>query len=74
MEETTNNKSLECIQFELATHSTDSDSPAITQTFAHTLVMALHHAGLTLPGMKDEPGSFSGNLDSAGPPGSPAPW
>src|SRR3981081_648675 len=36
-------------------------------TCTHTIVMASHCVGLTLPGMIDEPGSFSGMESSPRP-------
>ena len=40
-------------------------------TWAQTMVMASHWVGLTLPGMIDEPGSFSGSLQLAEPAARP---
>src|SRR6201996_7580478 len=42
-------------------------------TWAQTMVMASHWVGLTLPGMMDEPGSFSGRDNSPRPERGPEP-
>src|ERR1700694_3739995 len=42
-------------------------------TCTHTIVMASHCVGLTLPGMIDEPGSFSGMESSPRPERGPEP-
>ena len=42
-------------------------------TCAQTIVRASHCVGLTLPGMMDEPGSFSGKLNSPSPERGPEP-
>src|SRR5476649_1782701 len=44
-----------------------------TQCEALTMVSASHWVGLTLPGMMDEPGSFSGRLSSPIPARGPEP-
>ena len=45
----------------------------LPMTCAHTMVRASHWVGLTLPGMIDEPGSFSGSLSSPKPQRGPEP-
>ena len=45
----------------------------LPMTCAQTMVMASHCVGLTLPGMMDEPGSFSGNDNSPRPQRGPEP-
>ncbi|SKO75603.1 Uncharacterised protein [Mycobacteroides abscessus subsp. massiliense] len=40
---------------------------SLPNTWQHTMVIASHWVGLTLPGMMDEPGSFSGILISPKP-------
>src|SRR5260370_27747339 len=42
-------------------------------TWIHTIVIASLWVGLTLPGMIDEPGSFSGSVSSARPQRGPEP-
>lgn len=42
-------------------------------TCAHTIVIASHWVGLTLPGMMDDPGSFSGRASSPSPHRGPEP-
>src|SRR3546814_13217237 len=42
-------------------------------TWAQTMVSASHWVGLTLPGMIDAPGSFSGRLSSPNPERGPEP-
>lgn len=42
-------------------------------TCAHTMVSASHWVGLTLPGMMEEPGSFSGRRSSPRPHRGPLP-
>ena len=42
-------------------------------TWAQTMVSASHWVGLTLPGMIDEPGSFSGSRSSPKPQRGPEP-
>ena len=42
-------------------------------TWAQTIVIASHWVGLTLPGIIDEPGSFSGKLSSPSPERGPDP-
>ena len=42
-------------------------------TFTHTIVTASHWVGLTLPGIIEEPGSFSGRISSAYPALGPDP-
>mmetsp|Transcript_26462 Transcript_26462/g.67199 ORF Transcript_26462/g.67199 Transcript_26462/m.67199 type:complete len:284 (+) Transcript_26462:565-1416(+) len=45
----------------------------LPKTCAHTIVSASHCVGLTLPGMIDEPGSFSGKESSPSPQRGPLP-
>ena len=40
---------------------------SLPKTWTATIVIASHWVGLTLPGMMDEPGSFSGNVNSPKP-------
>ena len=40
---------------------------SLPNTWVATMVMASHWVGLTLPGMMDEPGSFSGMISSPMP-------
>ena len=42
-------------------------------TYAHTIVKASHYVGLTLPGIIEEPGSFSGRDSSPRPLQGPLP-
>lgn len=42
-------------------------------TYPHNIVNASHYVGLTLPGIIDEPGSFSGNYNSPNPDLGPEP-
>ena len=42
-------------------------------TCTHTIVIASHWVGLTLPGMIEEPGSFSGRVSSPSPQRGPEP-
>ena len=44
----------------------------LPMTCAHTMVMASAWVGLTLPGMIDEPGSFSGRMNSPKPERGPS--
>ena len=45
----------------------------LPMTWAQTMVSASHWVGLTLPGMIDEPGSFSGSRSSPKPQRGPEP-
>src|SRR5207344_1408126 len=45
----------------------------LPNTWQQTMVMASHWVGLTLPGMIDEPGSFSGRASSPRPERGPEP-
>src|ERR1700678_56766 len=45
----------------------------LPNTCVHTMVRASHWVGLTLPGMIDEPGSFSGRASSPRPERGPLP-
>lgn len=36
-------------------------------TYAHTIVNASHYVGFTFPGIIDDPGSFSGKINSPNP-------
>jgi len=45
----------------------------LPNTWQQTIVMASHCVGLTLPGMIDEPGSFSGRINSPRPERGPDP-
>ena len=45
----------------------------LPNTWAQTMVRASHWVGLTLPGMIDEPGSFSGSASSPRPERGPEP-
>src|SRR4051795_2577947 len=45
----------------------------LPNTWQQTMVMASHWVGLTLPGMIDEPGSFSGRDNSPRPQRGPEP-
>jgi len=54
------------------------DPPIVTATwlpitYAHTIVIASHYVGLTLPGIIEDPGSFSGNNNSPKPDLGPEP-
>ena len=46
---------------------------SLPMTWQHTMVMASDCVGLTLPGMIDEPGSFSGSPSSPRPERGPLP-
>ena len=46
---------------------------SLPSTCAHTISMASHCVGFTLPGMIDEPGSFSGRISSPSPARGPEP-
>lgn len=45
----------------------------LPSTYPQTIVIASHYVGLTLPGIIDEPGSFSGNNNSPKPLRGPLP-
>src|ERR1700730_7412376 len=45
----------------------------VAQHSQQTIVIASHWVGLTLPGMIDEPGSFSGRINSPRPERGPDP-
>src|SRR3954451_24938565 len=45
----------------------------LPNTWQQTMVIASHWVGLTLPGMIDEPGSFSGRINSPKPERGPEP-
>src|SRR6476659_8290663 len=45
----------------------------LPNTWQQTWVIASHWVGLTLPGMIDEPGSFSGSINSPRPERGPEP-
>lgn len=50
-------------------YQTQPPAPQLThpqRTCAQTIVMASHCVGLTLPGMMEEPGSFSGSCGGEG--------
>src|SRR6476660_9751083 len=46
---------------------------SLPRTCVQTIVMASHCVGFTLPGMIDEPGSFSGKINSPKPQRGPEP-
>ena len=45
----------------------------LPNTWQQTMVIASHCVGLTLPGMIEEPGSFSGRINSPRPERGPEP-
>jgi hypothetical protein len=51
----------------------EGDRASLPNTWAQTMVSASHWVGLTLPGMIDEPGSFSGRISSPRPERGPEP-
>ena len=46
---------------------------SLPNTWQQTMVIASHWVGLTLPGMIEEPGSFSGRINSPKPERGPEP-
>jgi glycine betaine/proline transport system substrate-binding protein len=57
----------EHVQLEVARRPADVDGHVVAHDLAHSMVSASHCVGLTLPGMMDEPGSFSGMVISPSP-------
>jgi hypothetical protein len=51
----------------------DSDRGLVSDTWQHTMVSASDWVGFTFPGMIEEPGSFSGRINSPRPDRGPEP-
>src|SRR5271156_6258728 len=61
------------VPFEMPLASPTVIAVWLPNTWQHSTVMASHWVGLTLPGMIEEPGSFSGNISSPRPERGPDP-
>ena len=64
MQEVEDDDRLEDVQLEVALRAGDGDRRVVAHHLTATIVTASAWVGLTLPGMIDEPGSFSGSESS----------
>ena len=58
---------LENVELEISLRAGETDRGVIAHDLTATMVIASHWVGFTLPGMIDEPGSFSGSTISPRP-------
>lgn len=64
---------LEHVEFRMTVAARYRHRNMVPMTWAQTMVIASHCVGLTLPGMIEEPGSFSGSSNSPMPERGPEP-
>ena len=72
LQEVVDDQRLEDVELEVARRAADVDRDVVADHLAHSIVSASHCVGLTLPGMIELPGSFSGMRDLAEPAARPA--